>query len=250
MTYRSRKRMVATKKKAGRNLPARLLMLAAIGVLCGLMYLSLWTDCFTVREIQFLGSRNLPADSLDAVKQGFIGNNLLTMSLSLLRERILRIPEVRNVTFKKRFLHRLDCYIHQREPVALMIARGVTEIDADGFAIPRRSHGGEVDLPVITGIRGEELGEDGGSEKVLTALQVLDLLKSFGFSPADELSEIHCDGDDIELIWMSTGTLIRLGEGRYLEKIRKLKAVYRALSERERFPGLIDLRFDRQVVIR
>ncbi|UCF06688.1 MAG: cell division protein FtsQ/DivIB [bacterium] len=250
MKYRVGRKMVVTKRTVRRRPILRVIPLLVIVILCGTLYLCLWTDCFTIREIHFLGCYHLPADTLDAVKQGFIGGNLLTISLAMLRDRLLRIPEIRQVTFRKRFFHKLDCYLQRREPVAVLAADDVIEVDADGVMILRRNGGCELDLPVITGIARGELESPGGAAKVRKAVEVLELLKDFGFSPADQLSEIHSEGDEIMLIWMGTGTLIRIGNEPYIEKIRKFKAVYRTLHEGERFPALIDLRFDRQVVVR
>jgi hypothetical protein len=134
--------------------------------------------------------------------------------------------------------------------VAILAADDGIEVDAEGVMILRRPGGCELDLPVITGITRGELESPDGEEKVRRAVEVLELLKDFGFSPAEQLSEIHSEGEEIMLIWMGTGTLIRVGDKPYIDKIRKLKAIYRTLHEGERFPELIDLRFDRQVVVR
>ena len=79
---------------------------------------------------------------------------------------------------------------------------------------------------------------------------MLRLFKELGFSPAKQLSEIHIAGDEIDLVWMGTGTLVRLGRDEYAMRVRKLRTVFGILNDREQFPKLIDLRFDRQVVVR
>ena len=137
------------------------------------------------------------------------------------------------------------------EGYVLLLADGeeTVELDATGAAVPRRGSGG-VDLPVLTGLSGRDLETEEGRLLVGKAIEVLGLLGEFGFPPDRHLSEIHVDGREVDLVWMETGTLIRTGSGGYREKIMKLRAVYGALDEDGRFPSLVDLRFDRQVVVR
>ncbi|MCK4235908.1 MAG: cell division protein FtsQ/DivIB [Candidatus Krumholzibacteria bacterium] len=250
MRSAAHKRMAARKKRVRRNLRTRLTMSAMVALLFAAIYVFLWTDLFSLRDVRFLGSSNLPVDSLRVVTADIIGQNLLTISLSGIRDGFMRIPELRDVTFKRRIFHRLDCYIRERDPVALVVSGSVSEIDDEGMIIPRREGDIELDLPVITGVKRDELNTEEGKRKIDSALEVLRLLKSFGFSPAEQLSEIHLDGFEVILVWMRTGTLVHMGEGGYLEKVLKLRAVYGALGGQERFPDLIDLRFDRQVVVR
>jgi cell division septal protein FtsQ len=176
--------------------------------------------------------------------------NSLTVPLAGAKKRLLSFNEVRDVTFTRRPFHRLDCSLVKREPVALLASRDMLEIDAEGVVIPRRAGNGDIDLPIVTGIPSSELGKPHGKGSVRKAVEVLKVLKELGFSPAEQLSEIHVEGDEIELVWIGTGTLIKLGREEYAGKIRKLKTVYGVFNEAGRFPELIDLRFDRQVVIR
>jgi len=81
-------------------------------------------------------------------------------------------------------------------------------------------------------------------------VEILALLKKLGLSPAKQLSEIHVAGEDVDLVWMGTGTLVKLGRDEYASRIRKLQTVVGILNDGDRFPRVIDLRFDRQVVVR
>ena len=167
----------------------------------------------------------------------------------------MHFPAVKGVTFRRRLFHRLDCYLREREPVALVSVErspggALLEVDADGVIVPRSAGAVEIDLPIFTGIEHGEVFTEEGGRKIQEALEVLRLLHSFGFSPAEQLSEVHFKNDEMIMILMGTGSAVRIGRGGYREKIRKLRAVYAALDEQERFPDLIDLRFERQVVVR
>ena len=219
-------------------------------LMCGLLYLSFGTSRLALREVEFHGGLTLPNDSLRVIEASLLGRNMITLPLSAVRERILQLPEIRDVVFKRRLMGRMDCYLLRRKPVALVAGTRFAEIDHEGIVIPRHAGNADIDLPVITGLSPESLDAPKAREAVAKALYVLDLLNEYGFSPAEQLSEIHIDGEEIMLVLIGTGALVRLGSEDFPCRIRKLHAVYGALGESERFPELIDLRFDRQVVVR
>ena len=220
--------------------------------LAAIVYVVFLTGFFKIHEINVYGSRNLPLESLHEKAGVWLGANVFTVPLSEIREMLKSNPSVGTVTFRRRLPHKLDCYLREREPVALLILDGhkMAEVDADGVVIPADGRSMDIDLPVITGLDGKDMEKDSGRERIGKGLKVLDLLKEFGFSPARQLSEIHIDGDEIVLVWMDSGTIIRVGRGGFEEKIRKFKAVYPSLRKQGGLPSRIDLRFDRQVVVR
>lgn len=233
-----------------RRLPIGRRGCAAIAVAAAaLAGVALFSGLFTVVEVRFHGCQSVPPDTLAAVRAALVGRNMLTISTERSRARLLACGEVADAVFKRRPFHAVECFIAKRVPVALLVAGNVREVDALGAVIPRRAGTGDVDLPVITGI-GERAIAGGGRKGVGRAVEVLRLFREAGFSPAEQLSEIHVEGEDVDLVWMGTGTLIRLGREEYANRIRKLRAVYSVLDGRDPFPELIDLRFDRQVIIR
>jgi cell division septal protein FtsQ len=227
-----------------------LLSAGAVAGLAALICAVFLTGIFDIHEISIYGSRNLPLESLQEKAGAWIGANVFTVSLSEIRETLMSDPLVGTVTFRRRLPHRLDCYLREREPVALLVSDSMAEIDAEGVIIPADGHSMDIDLPVITGIKGKDVEQDSGRERIGKALEVLDLLKKFGFSPARQLSEIHIDDDEIVLVWMDSGTVVRVGRDGFEERIRKFRAVYPSLREQGGLPDQIDLRFDRQVVVR
>jgi len=250
----TRKRLAAKRKKSRR---AGILIPAALTacIMSSALYMIFFTENFTLREIRILGSRNANTDSFEAITSGFIGCNTITVSLSKLEEKLKSIPSVKGVEFRRRPFHRIDCYLKNREPVALIGLDDTTgdrmlEIDTEGVIIPGGGGLSDIDLPVITGIGESEIDSPEGRKSISYALEALRLLKVFGFSPAEQLSEIHIEEGGIVLVWMKGGALIRMGKGDYPEKVRKLRAVYRSLGMQEGKPKLIDLRFEQQVVVR
>jgi len=241
--------MAAREATSRPRIPRTLFALAA-GVIAAAACITLWPGVFVITDVEFHGCGAIPRDSLRSVRALLIGKNLATASVAGARTRLLEFSEVRDVVFKRRFRHALECYLVKREPVALLVAGDILEVDGDGVIIPRRSGSADVDLPVITGINKRDLCARKGARGIERAIEVLTLFRDLGFSPAKQLSEIHVDGDDVDLVWMGTGTIVRLGRDEYVNRVRKLRTVFGILNDREQFPQLIDLRFDRQVVVR
>ena len=230
---------------------ARTMICIFAGIVIGAaLYLVFGTERFTLEKVDFYGGSSLHADSLRAVEASVLGKNLLTISLSSVREKLLKFPEIRDVVFKRRLWGRIDCYLLQREPVAILAGNRLYEVDSEGVVIPRRAGKADIDLPIITGISQKELETEKGARRMRMVMKALETLNDYGFSTADELSEIHIQNDEVMLVLMKTGTLVRLGSENFARRIQKLYAVYGVLDDEGHFPDMIDLRFNRQVVVR
>jgi cell division septal protein FtsQ len=241
---------MASREASPRRRISRIWFVCAGAAAAAVAAVALWSGIFIITDVQFFGGGSIPQDSLKRIRAGLIGKNLVTVSFSDARETLLAFPEVRDAVFERRPRNAVECRVVRREPVALLIAGDILEVDGEGVVIPRRAGKGDVDLPVITGIGPREIGEPSGERSIECAVEILDLFKKLGLSPAKQLSEIHVSGEDVDLVWMGTGTLIKLGRDQYASRVRKLESVLGILNDRERFPSVIDLRFDRQVVVR
>jgi len=211
---------------------------------------ALWSGIFVITDVQFFGGGTIPQESLRRVRAGLVGKNLATASFGEAREALLAFPEVRDAKFVRRPRHTVECRVIKREPVVLLVAGDLLEVDAEGVVMPRRAGPGDIDLPIITGIGSREIDKPAGARRIERAVEILELFKKLGLSPATQLSEIHVSGDEIDLVWMGSGTVVKLGRDQYSSRIRKLQTVIGILSDREGFPSVIDLRFDRQVIVR
>jgi cell division septal protein FtsQ len=236
-------------RRGGRRLSRKWLFVPAVA-LAAAGAVALWSGIFIITNVQFFGGGTIPQQSLKRIQAGLVGKNLVTVSFAEARASLLEFPEVRDAEFRRRPRHGIECRISKREPVALLVAGDILEVDAEGVIIPRRAGRGDIDLPVITGIPPREIKERSESPGVGRAVEILALLKKLGLSPAKQLSEIHVAGEDVDLVWMGTGTLVKLGRDEYASRIRKLQTVVGILNDSDRIPRVIDLRFDRQVVVR
>ncbi len=249
MKRNSKSVMASRNSKVNKNHRSRLiLLLAAIFIAGGGVYLWFFTGVFTVRQIYIYEGTNLPVDSLSKCKEKYIGCNIFTIPLDELKMDILECPDVEDVVFKRNSFHRINCYLKARNPVAAVLSGELREVDENGVFLSTKVTDKSVDLPLITGIT--DIDDETGRKELKKALKVLDLFKKSGFSPAHQLSEIHVEGEEVALVWMGNGSIIRLGKNSLEQRVHKLKSVYKVLKEQEIFPEMIDLRFSSQVVIR
>ena len=228
----------------------RRLLLAAAVAAAAAYCIIFYSGIFTIKEVRFAGAGTIPQDTLRAIEKRLVGANLVTLSLPRVAKRFRGFPEVKSIVLVRHLFGVLECTLVRREPVALLACGDLIEVDGEGVALPKRAGRTDVDLPLITGLDERTLKRAEGKRSVRRALEVLSIFKGLGFSPVDRLSEIHVDGEDVDLVWMGTGTLVKLGRGAYADRVRTLRTIYGAFNESERIPDVIDLRFDRQVVIR
>lgn len=219
---------------------------AAAAAYCIIFY----SGIFTVREVRFAGAATVSKETLAGIEKGLKGSNLLTLSAARVAKRFEKYPEVKGVVLTRHLFGSLDCYVVKREPVALLACGDLVEVDADGVLIPKRAGCADVDLPLITGIDEGAVKRAEGKRGITKAIEVLSAFKGLGFSRGDRISEIHVDGDEVDLVWAQTGTLVKLGRGNYGMRVRTLGTIYGVFTGGERAPDVIDLRFDRQVVVR
>ncbi|MCD6380063.1 cell division protein FtsQ/DivIB [bacterium] len=214
----------------------------------GGIYLWFFTEVFSVREINMYEGTNLPVDLLSKSAEEYVGCNIFMIPLDNLKEKLMEFSDVSDIVFRRNLFHSINCYLKVRKPVAAVLCGDMREVDENGIMLSGRVTEEGVDLPLITGIN--DLDAESGKQELKKALEVLGLLKECGFSPARQLSEIHIENEEITLVWMDIGSVIRIGKEGFEERIRKLKSVYSVLEEQQSFPKMVDLRFNRQVVIR
>jgi len=220
---------------------------AAVAAVYGIVFHS---GIFAVREVRFAGTATVSKETLAGIEKGLRGANVLTLSEARVAKRFKRYAEVKGVVLTRHLFGTLDCRVVKREPVALLVCGDLVEVDGEGVLIPKRAGSADIDLPLITGINEGAAKRTEGKRGIARAIEVLSAFKRLGLSRGDRISEIHVDGDEVDLVWAKTGTLVKLGRGNYGERVRTLGTIYGVFTGGERAPDVIDLRFDRQVVVR
>jgi len=112
-------------------------------------------------------------------------------------------------------------------------------MDSEGFVFKKLGKGDEVDLPILTGI----YGEDKGNPKLL--LSALNLLKyisaSAGYNYLGSISEVNIDDVFGLSLLTDAGLHLKLGIDDYENKLKKLKVVIADLEKRGLKTGYISV---------
>jgi cell division septal protein FtsQ len=109
-----------------------------------------------------------------------------------------------------------------------------------------------LDLPVITGVSGRTVkeGKRIGNANILRALDALRLCKERGGDFADNISELRIGDPGISIVCLEQGLVLLLGDSDIGKRLEKFFLMKSTIFERGESAGLIDLRFEDQIVLR
>lgn len=107
---------------------------------------------FTVQQVYLEGRVHADAASVKAALGVMQGTPILSVSLTEMRDRLEKIPEVKSVTITRALPDRIAVRLTERVPSALWQHEGETAlVDAEGVVLAAEKYHGVKGLPVIVG---------------------------------------------------------------------------------------------------
>lgn len=257
-------------RRAFRRLLVRLLTLMAVigsgtgAVLAGaaLYRWMMTSDEFAVADVVTVGNRYIDRDELVALADIKKGINIFHTDLADAAFRLRRDPRLQDVFIRRQYPNRIVIHLKEREPVAYINTDRLYGIDRHGVAVPLPVAESLPNLPIITGLvpartvpafqnEASENPAIPDSSSVNRALLILQALRLYAPELLDTISEVHvANAYDPILYTMEEGIAIRLGVGRYKDKLQRLYFIQQRLKQDGIGTTSIDLRFDNQVIIR
>jgi cell division septal protein FtsQ len=229
---------------------------------------------FKVKEVAVLSPpRHLSEFDLIRLSQVKRGDNLLTLSLSEVREKILRFPWIREVRLSKRFPGRLLIWVEEHRPAAVVrLATGkagsLGETSAqnaemlqpknsddlylvsDEGIIFTKSESGQSDrgLPLITGLTQDDVA----TKRLLSSLiSLIRFFKSSESLSEIDISEVRWSGNKgISVFTQEPAVRIELGEDRWEERLSRLDRSWKLIQTTAKGPKVIDLNFQKRIVVK
>ena len=204
-----------------------------------------------VDDIVVRGNDQLSEREVLAVVSGLLGENILTVDLEAYRQRLVASPWLRDGTLRRILPSTVEIHVTERRPVAvgrfadqlyLVDERGVIDRHGPRFA--------EFDLPIIDGLGLQDAPAaivDPGRMALATRL-----LEQLGPHPEvlGSISQIDVSDPYNAVILLSDDpTLLRLGDERFLERLRLYAEVAPVLRARVADIDYVDMRFDPQVFV-
>jgi cell division protein FtsQ len=208
---------------------------------------------FALNEsLHVAGAQYVTADQVGRVFAEDVGRSIVAVPLDKRREQLLALPWVENAWVMRGWPNRLRLHIVERKPVAFVRAPGgaLNLIDRFGALLPRPR--GKFPLPVLIGVD-EAMRLDERRRRVGRMLQVLEELDRDTPPRAAEVSEIDLSDPADAAVTVPAGgaaVLVHLGDGQFLERYRYF--LHNIESWREQYGAVrsVDLRFDKQVIVR
>ena len=229
---------------------AAALMLLAVGFGTAARVAS-W-PALEISRIVVRGNAWLTEEEVLAAVEGLAGSNVLITDLAAWRRRLLESPWIKDAGLRRVLPSTVEIEVRERRPLGLGRIDGrLFLVDEQGTIIdefgPRYA---TLDLPVIDG-----LARDGDGRRALDGQRAglaARLIQSIGRQPelARRVSQIDVsDPRDAVVILDQDTALLRLGNDRFLERLRSYLEIETALRERVSEIDYVDLRFGERVYV-
>jgi cell division septal protein FtsQ len=204
---------------------------------------------FSVREIQVHGGEKVGGNEIAAVAGLRQGMNIWKVDAAAIEMKIAKHPWVRRVVVRRDFPRRIVIDVEERTPKAIVAARQLYYIDADGVIFKQVDPGESVKFPMLTGISAETLiiGDMATRKRIQEALRLADLMARRSYT----LSEIHFDAPERLVVYTTKFPVaLRMGWGDWDVKLAHLDQLLALWKGNEERLVSLDMAFRDQVVAR
>ncbi len=210
-----------------------------------------------VEAINLYGQRTMSPERVKSLTEVYLGSSLMELNLTEIQESFLEYPLIRSAKVTRKYPHSLDIYLYDVLPVAYIAIQEIMTLDEKAILLPLPDKGMLYNLPIITGIDVEvqsaEIGQIIPDETVQMLVGFLKMIRKEHQNLYLDISEISYDRRGIKLISATHGTSVFLGNeddailnSIILEKFISDESDSGIISPYQ----YIDLRFDRQVIVK
>jgi cell division protein FtsQ len=207
------------------------------------------SEYFSVREIQVRGGDRVRGTDLVALAGLKHGMNIWAIDLAAIEKVFAKHPWVRRVLVRREFPRRVVIEIEERSPKAIVAMGQLYYVDSDGLVFTTVGNGDKVDLPLITGLRQEQLSvrDPALRHRLKEALRLGDLMAL----DAHKLSEIHFAAPQRVVLYTSAYPMaLHMGWGNWEDKLRRVRRVLSLWKGHEQRLASLDVSFRGQAVAR
>lgn len=236
-----------------RRLGLMLGVLLALGALAHVPWEGLRRRFAVVTDLRVEGTRTLDAGRVLATAGLARGDDLFTLDLERARQRLLLDPRVAAAGVRRRGPRGVEVRIQERVPV-LLVAHGVPwEIDSAGVLLAPLADGVTADVPLLSGPRFDALppGARLSTAAVERGLRWIEALSVRELELGRRISEIDVADTATTGLLLMSGTRVLCPA--WPPGVRRLSALRVVLADLERRGTLaeeVDLRYERQVIVR
>lgn len=195
------------------------------------------SEYFEVEYVDVEGLDHLEEQQFLQAAEEVAGEHIIDVRPGRLETVMQQLPFVAEARVQRRFPNRLHVAIDEHQPVAILVDEGFWLVDRGGevFLQLDSAHHRERlwQLPMVTGLTRAQMQTEQGQQLLHQGLEVYRLYRHKQLHERQPVDEIHVD----ELLGVSlmvgdTGTEVRLGRGRWEERLERFAAVQASLIRR------------------
>ncbi len=190
---------------------------------------------FKVREVEVEGCTRIRPDLIRSLITIEGMPNLFSLRLGEIAKRVENHPWIDHLVMRKVFPNKVKVHVEERKPIAILQLEELFYLDAKGVVFSPVGDGDGYNFPFLTGLTRQALEKEPEASKglLLKALELLSMAEKEKVSPLEEVSQIHMSrAFGIDCYNKTTGLEVKMGEGAFGEKMRRLKIVWSDLRKR------------------
>lgn len=209
-----------------------------------------WTP-FTIRAIEIAGNRVVATSEVLDLLGVRVGDPWWRFSAGSVRRQLPAHAQIRSLTLRYGWFHRLCVDMEEREPVMAVLGSLGGKVTTDGWFLPAGSFGEDEDLIILRPEPGkvQTPGSQVDSETAAVA-RLVESLRRDDSTLWREISEIELIGGEARAYLRSQPGVILFRPGMHDELWGSVPAVLGDLRTREATDLVLDLRFNGRIVVR
>jgi cell division protein FtsQ len=198
---------------------------------------------FALEKLELSGAERFSADEVKRLGGIGVGDNLFALDTRAVEAKLLQNPWLASARVARRLPSVLEITLTERKARAVALIGGrlyLVSKQAEPFKELEAQD--PVDLPVITGVKAENLGRDKTRElaRLEKALEVLGQYERLGMSRVHAAQEIHLgEGGALTLTVGREGLVIHLGEQGLRQRLLMAERVVEETKRSARLPGIV-----------
>jgi cell division protein FtsQ len=204
---------------------------------------------FSVREIQLRGGDRVRGGEFVAMAGLKHGMNIWKIDPAAIEKKFAKHPWVRRVLVRREFPRRVVIEVEERVPKAIVAMGKLYYVDAEGLVFTEVGAGDKLGLPMITGLRPEQLSASDPSlrRRLKEAIWLGDLMAM----DTHKISEIHFAAPQRVVLYTTAyPTALHMGWGDWHDKVARVKRVLSLWQGQEERLASLDVSYSGQAVAR
>jgi len=190
---------------------------------------------FAVTDVEVVGGERRTPDAVSAESGISVGSNVFALDLDAARARILADPWIAEATLARRLPGTILVQLTERKPAALLAVGDTLLVTSQGEPFKRVEPGDPVDLPLVTGLRPDDLTEDheGATRTIRRAIDLAAEYEASSLSRRSPLEEVHVSPEGtFTLVVGRSATELVLGGPPFRRKLDQAARVVAELDKR------------------